>query len=761
MNIPAEDKEHLLTKYIGTGVNFREFDPIIPIYLIITELAYPMGGGEAFLYDTISLMTDQGYLVVWIAFREEIAGKPKKDIIKYSNYCIFHTTSEVYNVPSIVKFIEMYNPNIIHTQGHINCLLPEVIPLLKNKIPFVVGYHFWNGLINFGKTGNVKMIENCKKNKIDKTYVKLGNMYNVHQYVASEFMNRVLKLSGYPTISTVIYPLPLKDSYIASEYSPDRPFVTITNIHVMKGGELLYEVIKSIDPKVRFLAIRNETGSEKLDEQIKSEFRKHTEWEYSNYSNIKDVYQKSRIIILPVLADETFCRVAFEAASNGIPIITTGNGFIKELLGDSAVYLDNSPREWEKMIYSLYNDPTSLRSISAKCKEQVYNFERQRRNIVDLLVNRSKMSKKINIALYCPWGDQGLGIQCRYYAKVLENYNYRVSIFSFRSYFTDKLKLQNCPDEWNLKSGNVYYSLNDRESVTETELKSFVYWNNIGTFIIPEICWDQIFEKTKFLKSIGVRVIAVPNIEIVIKSELPKYSLFDKILCNTHVCYDVLKREVKGVPIEYIGHGIDRVYPLNKGKLPGTVQFLHVSGYNAIIRKQTHKILESFRKVKGDYQLRILIQGEVPDQLLKDIPSKVEIISEKLPYNDVLRFYSESHVSVQVSSHEGLGIGFYESIAHGTPVISIDVPPHNEVIIPHRSGWLLNCSEKRKLCDNPDGMVEESFFNTAELTSVVNRLIENQEEIINMIGKTTEYFNKNWKTSIFSGRFLRSVLDGK
>ena len=45
------------------------------------------------------------------------------------------------------------------------------------------------------------------------------------------------------------------------------------------------------------------------------------------------IYKKTRIFLDPSLCDETFCRTVNESMMNGIPVITTGAGNIKYLVG--------------------------------------------------------------------------------------------------------------------------------------------------------------------------------------------------------------------------------------------------------------------------------------------------------------------------------------------------------------------------------------------------------------------------------------------
>ena len=67
-----------------------------------------------------------------------------------------------------------------------------------------------------------------------------------------------------------------------------------------------------------------------------------------------------------------------------------------------------------------------------------------------------------------------------------------------------------------------------------------------------------------------------------------------------------------------------------------------------------------------------------------------------------------------MGDHEGLGLGFYESIACGTPVFTINTPPNNEIIIEGKNGWLVNC-DYTPLTDNNEGIVQKAVINVQDL----------------------------------------------
>ena len=78
-------------------------------------------------------------------------------------------------------------------------------------------------------------------------------------------------------------------------------------------------------------------------------------------TDIKIVLSMTKILIIPSLVDETYCRVVSEGLMNGIPIIITGFGNIKYLLSDAGIIVDPfNIDKWIEEISKLYNDKKTL-----------------------------------------------------------------------------------------------------------------------------------------------------------------------------------------------------------------------------------------------------------------------------------------------------------------------------------------------------------------------------------------------------------------
>jgi glycosyltransferase involved in cell wall biosynthesis len=144
---------------------------------------------------------------------------------------------------------------------------------------------------------------------------------------------------------------------------------------------------------------------------------------------------------------------------------------------------------------------------------------------------------------------------------------------------------------------------------------------------------------------------------------------------------------------------------------------VHIGGHNSIQRKQTPKVLAAFveaSKFRRDIHLTVTMMSDQSEYIVTHLPPNVTLIDRILSHAEILKLYECCDVSIQVSSHEGLGLGFYESISRGTPVISLDVPPHNEVVLRGKTGWLLKTTDQA-LPDNDDGIVKAAKFRIKDL----------------------------------------------
>ena len=86
------------------------------------------------------------------------------------------------------------------------------------------------------------------------------------------------------------------------------------------------------------MGIQNEPAPSNFFKKLTETISQNPLCQLNGYGNVREFYQTARMVIVPTLVDETFCRVAFEAAMNGIPVLCTANGYLPDLLGGDGCF---------------------------------------------------------------------------------------------------------------------------------------------------------------------------------------------------------------------------------------------------------------------------------------------------------------------------------------------------------------------------------------------------------------------------------------
>jgi hypothetical protein len=94
---------------------------------------------------------------------------------------------------------------------------------------------------------------------------------------------------------------------------------------------------------------------------------------------MKQVWEKTKVLVIPTLIQEAFGRVAVEAAINGIPVIASDKGGLPEAVCSPFCYPPNNIDKWISEIKNLMEDTVyyNIRSIQAKEYSEKFNIEDQ------------------------------------------------------------------------------------------------------------------------------------------------------------------------------------------------------------------------------------------------------------------------------------------------------------------------------------------------------------------------------------------------
>lgn len=356
---------------------------------------------------------------------------------------------------------------------------------------------------------------------------------------------------------------------------------------------------------------------------------------------------------------------------------------------------------------------------------------------------RSKLHR--TFLIFGPWCDQGLGIQSRAYVYWLRKLGHDVVVFACRSSKSPPAgspkkssphNLQADPAEWG--GVKVIYDPSNREEVPYERVIAAVQSHGATDALMLETAHRNIFVISGALSQCGVRVFAVPNIELVRRQEVPLYSArgFHRILCSSKYTQNVLaffkvpEKKARLFPFA-LEDASARAKPHVRGEV---VRFLLVGGMNACRRKQADKVIAAFCQAfdlrKGEATLTVLCQGQ--DAPRDPRRADVAVITDFLSHRDIEAAYAASHVVLMMSRAEGIGIGQHEAMRAGCAILALKTPMFQELVNPEINGWLVpsiveDAKTGAKMIGNDDPIVQTFTFDVGALVAAMRLVVESDD----------------------------------
>jgi hypothetical protein len=714
------------------------------VLTICQNLYPPAGGGEEWLLDFSRIINDSYYNIA-------LSIKEPSDHF-YFNIVDLEFTKIIeipFDLNYLINTIRLINPYVIHHQGNIRYLLSKISYLLGIKM--ITGFCFWNNVINFNSSSNINMI--------NRSYKKCSTFDEIYDncicYTPSKFMNEI------------IYKICNKHMYILENISNTsrflinniRPhkYVSILNCNFLKGGQEFLYLIENLDSNIPLLGVISEPHNfdQKIIESMKrrNKINNINKLYFKKINNIREIYEISNIVLIPSLVDETYCKVAYEAMYNNIKTISYDNGNLKYLLKNynNNTFIENPFKRLK--VFNQLNLVTDLDTLNKwlETVNKIYyiipniNIPLNEINIKKKLTNLIELSKirkkRKSIGIFCPFVDQGLGIQCREYYEFLRLNNFEVCIFSHKPYIAKQSDSQ----EW--EYDNVYYSNNFRENVKLEEILEFVYKYNVKIILIPEICFHFIFNIIKFFKMLNVKVITIINIETLRFDELNSYSYIDEILCNNISSYRILSNIFLNFKVELLEFNnlYFKKYKSLEIKTPKKIILSTFGGLNSFVRKNIDKTYSVFKKLEElynyNYQLNIYIQGGV-NTTFKDT-NKIKYKFGNFTYNNIINFIRDSDIIIHLGDHEGLGLGFFEALNNNKPIITLKTYPNIEYVEHEKNGFIIDCTFE-KLSDNNVGIVNRAILDLDSYLNLISKILSNEyyDKLIKIINNDKWIENK-------------------
>lgn len=742
---------------------------------LFSESSYPGGGGEEFLLDIAMFFYNKNYHIFWFSLHDwGLSIHQNFEQIETQYYTHIKTPryiNDLSNYDYYSKLFKQFNINYIFHQGLGHKLICDIGYILN--IPTITQWNFWEEAININhQYGLININNNLAHHNSHNDFLYIIQQIDYY-YIASNFVKNIIEAKYNININDdhIFQSLPNsrsdKNPQIDSYYSQ---YITLLDAHTLKGGVLFSELIR-FNPDLSFLAVKTEdenNGPNTIQNAINDVNNGSNILYYDRINNVNEIYDKTKILLCPTQLDETFCRVVYEAFKNRIPVIFSNCGNLSYINNDNLLRInENNPVLYNNKIQELKN-----KEYYDYIVEQQYQYYLtiKNNNNIEIIENKFleiEKNKNKNIGIFTPWCDQGLGIQSRIYKKLFEKMGYNIYIFSTKPYIkTSEENLINNIEEW--RTDRIYYSPNRRYEISNLELDLFVKNYRIKKFIIPEVQYDVIFDIVRYLKNEhNVLSYAIPNIEIVRNIDLDKFNLFERVFANNHGSYKILVDNII-YNLNYLGFHYDitenlKINDINFNKsVTDKINILHLSGLNGLSRKRTDIIINIFNNIYisgfTDFVLNIIIQGNFDNT--NDILNKpfINLIYKHLSYTEILNIYNENHISIQISKHEGLGLGFYESCFMNTPVITLNASPHNEVIHHNQNGWLLSCyMEREQQPENEYCIIEQVQINQEVLENEIRNILSDKDNINNIIKNTKVYTENLHSFENFKNNFIKVI----
>jgi glycosyltransferase involved in cell wall biosynthesis len=709
--------------------------------VLVSFRAYPFGGGEGDLRDKARWAVAAGWRVTWVC---HATGQGQ------------HHTGPSRTATTPDGYTELLTPPVTPKTLHalLNTLAPTVVLTIGRTIgdmvgfggaPWIAVWHYWSGLVQLGSGGNVGILRPGRPRPVPAPEYHAVLAAAARCVVVSPFMQRVAAAAGLvvPTVLPAAAGVPLGTGRPYDPADPARTWVTCVNAHTAKCGWALVGLVRHApDVPLRILVTERDDGGGDLASDLLRALADRNAVDAApvvitnRVEDMQGVYATSRVVFAASAAEETFGRVAAEALALGLPVVLSREGNLPFLGGPDGVYVDpaGDPAAAAATVAALYHDPASLARASALGLACSRTISRARVLPVFLSLLEDVAGKARAAAggpplpplvmFFAPWHDQGLGTQVRAYCTALEAMGVRTAVLSFAPYIAETTlarTFQADPLEW--VHPRVYYSPHTREQVTDAEVHACLAMWNPTAVVIPETCWHRVFEVAELVVGAGVRAVGVPNVELVRRDELADHAIFTSLVANNRQCQEVLGSH--GLSTQFVGFSVRPKAALAAGAPPGPgtpVRLLLVGGNCADGRKQGPKLVKALAAAAatGAWSaeappVTLHITGQVEATVARTrealaagvspvTAAAVTITVGNLTAAEVEAAHAAADVAIMVSKHEGLGMGFYEALAAGCPILTVDAPPHREIVARGTLGWLLP-AEPVPMAENPQALV--------------------------------------------------------
>lgn len=289
---------------------------------------------------------------------------------------------------TVSAYLETHSPDVIVTNQRTH--VPTLQAAYDHEIPVVAlieGLGFMRYNAQNLKRNKVPSLRNLPLEKKPQ-YPFIRALYRQQCKWFPRFSN-VIGLSNFlcevvrktfDTASTMIRASIDIDSVKAPDSNPE--YITMVNPRSkVKGGNIFVDVAEQMSNHKFFVAGHfARDSSQKKAEHLDNIC--HPGW----VEDMKKVYAKTKILMIPSLVEEGNPRVKAEAMANGIPIVGTNRGGVPEMLNSAGTVVSNpyDIDEWERQIKTIESNYPTL-STGAKEHVTAYDIDENLPRFIDVI----------------------------------------------------------------------------------------------------------------------------------------------------------------------------------------------------------------------------------------------------------------------------------------------------------------------------------------------------------------------------------------
>lgn len=263
-----------------------------------------------------------------------------------------------------IKILQSKTYRYIKSKGLINKIKKKIISVEKDNVDVA---------------DSKKNISSKKINK--DSYIELlkyyEDMYKHIDYflfnssLAKEIYDKYIKLNG--KVINITHSN-IQDNRVIKNYDNNKLKITYLGPYKKyKGFNLLVNVMNEIERDGNKDIILSTYGDEINNINTNSNININGKYDYEG---LKDIFEKTDLLLVPSIWNETFGFITLEALSYGVPVLLTNKVGSKDLIRkfDEDMIVNSVSEDLKRKIIEIYNDRNILKKINKKIVEDDFIF---------------------------------------------------------------------------------------------------------------------------------------------------------------------------------------------------------------------------------------------------------------------------------------------------------------------------------------------------------------------------------------------------